>query len=246
MSVGIDTRRVAVVTGGSGVLGRACVKALIGDGLAVAIIDRRVPSDLDGIEDAAVFVEADVTAPADVDRARREIEQSVGPVGVVVNVAGIARPTRFDDIALEEWRAVLDASITGTFLVSRAFVPGMREAGWGRVINFSSTAGKNVSTLAGAHYTTAKAGILGMSRALAKELGPAGITVNSVCPGIFETHMARSLAGEFDLDDYVRGLPVPRIGDPSEVGALVRFLASDEAGYITGASIDINGGELMV
>lgn len=238
---------VALVTGGAGDLGRACVDALLTRGMHVAVVDRRPCDGLASGEDGRVlFVEADVTSRQDVTDAHAEVVERLGEVSVLVNAAGVARATRFDSISLEEWELVIAVSVTGTFLLSQACVPAMRRAGFGRIINFSSTAGKNVSTLAGAHYTTAKAGILGMTRALAKELGPDGITVNAVCPGLFETTMARTLADGLDLDAYVETLPVPRIGEPGEVGELVAFLASDRAAYITGASLDINGGELMV
>lgn len=238
-----ESARVAVVTGGAGGLGRACVEVLLARGTAVAIIDRLPPKDL---PDKVVCVTADVTSPDQVRSAHEEVVDRLGEVSILVNAAGIARSTRFADISLDEWQSVLGVSITGTFLMTQACLPGMRAAGWGRIVNFSSTAGKNVSTLGGAHYTTAKAGLLGLTRALATELGPLGITVNAVCPGLFETEMARSLAAGRDLDAYLGGLPVPRIGQPWEVGELVAFLASDQAAYITGASLDINGGELMV
>lgn len=238
---------VALVTGGAGALGRACVESLLARGMGVAVVDRLPTKDLvERVPEQAVCASADVTSPDQVQAAYEEVVKRLGEVSILVNAAGIARSTRFADITLDEWQDVLGVSITGTFLMTQACLPGMRAGGWGRVVNFSSTAGKNVSTLAGAHYTTAKAGILGLTRALAKELGPLGITVNSVCPGLFETEMARSLATGLDLDAYVGGLPVPRIGEPWEVGELVAFLASDQAAYITGASLDINGGELMV
>lgn len=238
---------VAIVTGGAGALGRACVESLLARGMDVAVVDRLPPKDLvERVPDKALCVTADVTSPDQVLSAYEEVVERLGEVSILVNAAGIARSTRFADISLDEWHDVLGVSVTGTFLMTQVCLPRMRAAGWGRVVNFSSTAGKNVSTLAGAHYTTAKAGILGLTRALAKELGPLGITVNSVCPGLFETEMARSLATGLDLDAYVGDLPVPRIGEPWEVGELVAFLVSDQAAYITGASVDINGGELMV
>lgn len=236
--------RIAVVTGATGSLGRACVDSLVEHGFRVAAVDLMPHEGEDAHPDVAWF-HADVTDAADVARSLAEIRERWGTVAVLVNAAGIARSTRFSEISLEEWSHVLAVSLTGTFLMTQGCVPGMREAGYGRIINFSSTAGKNVSTLAGAHYTTAKAGVLGLTRALAKELGPAGITVNAICPGLFETHMARSLADGLDLDAYARTLPVPRLGQPWEVAELVAFLASDNAAYVTGASLDINGGELM-
>ena len=134
----------------------------------------------------------------------------------------------------------------GTYLCSRAVLPAMQKAGWGRIVNFSSTAGKNISTVGGAHYTAAKAGILGFTRHLAKEVARNGITVNSVCPGLIDTEMVRETISDERTKAYAESFPIPRLGEPDEVAELVAFLASDRAAYITGASLDINGGDLMI
>jgi len=122
----------------------------------------------------------------------------------------------------------------------------MKAQGYGRVVNVSSTAGKSVSTLGGAHYTASKAGLLGLTRAAAKELGPFGITVNAICPGLIDTELTREHATPEALAAYARTFPIPRLGTPQEVADLITFLAAAAAGYITGASIDINGGDLMI
>jgi len=122
----------------------------------------------------------------------------------------------------------------------------MRRTGWGRIVNFSSTAGKNISTVGGAHYTSAKAGILGFTRHLAKEEARHGITVNSVCPGLIDTEMVRNTIEDARVEAYAKSFPIQRLGEPREVAELVAFLASDRAAYITGASLDINGGDLMI
>ena len=172
--------------------------------------------------------------------------EDLGQPTILVNCAGILLPTRFLDISLEEWNEVIAVSMTGSFLFSQACLPGMIDSRFGRIINFSSTAGKSVSTLGGAHYTAAKAGVLGLTRALAKEASEYGITINAVCPGLIETEMVRSQCSQEDLDTYARSFPVGRLGSPEEIADLVYFLSSREAGYITGASIDINGGDLLV
>ena len=137
-------------------------------------------------------------------------------------------------------------NLKGTYLCSRAVLPAMRKAGWGRIVNFSSTAGKNISTVGGAHYTAAKAGILGFSRHLAKEEARHGITVNSVCPGLFDTEMVPETISDERARAYADSFPISRLGRPEEVAELIAFLASDRAAYITGASLDINGGDLMI
>ena len=122
----------------------------------------------------------------------------------------------------------------------------MQTQKWGRIVNFSSTAGKSTSTVGGAHYTAAKAGILGFTRHLSREAAPFGITVNSVCPGLIDTEMVRSTISEDRAKFYTDSFPISRMGDPTEVAELVAFLASDKAAYITGASLDINGGDLTI
>jgi NAD(P)-dependent dehydrogenase (short-subunit alcohol dehydrogenase family) len=177
------------------------------------------------------------------------VEQAVarfGGVQILINNAGVLRPTRVAEIAEAEWDWVIGVNLKGTFLCSQAVLPAMKAAGWGRIANFSSTAGKNVSTVGGAHYTAAKAGILGFTRHLAKEVAADGITVNAVCPGLIDTEMVRATIDEARTAAYARSFPIARLGRPEEVAELVAFLASERAAYITGASLDINGGDLMI
>jgi NAD(P)-dependent dehydrogenase (short-subunit alcohol dehydrogenase family) len=128
----------------------------------------------------------------------------------------------------------------------RAALPAMKAQRYGRVVNISSTAGRMVSTLGGAHYTATKTGLLGLTRAAAKELGKFGITVNAVCPGMIDTELTRESASDVELERIAAGYPVPRLGTAREVADLICFAASEAAGYITGASLDINGGDLMM
>jgi NAD(P)-dependent dehydrogenase (short-subunit alcohol dehydrogenase family) len=174
------------------------------------------------------------------------VTRSLGPPTILVNAAGILRPTRFLDIPETEWDAVVDVSLKGSFLCSKACLPAMVDQRWGRIVNFSSTAGKNVSTLGGAHYTAAKAGVLGLTRALAAEVAEYGICVNAVCPGLIDTEMTYAYCSPEQLAEYVAATPIRRLGSPDEVAELVAFLCSERAAYITGAALDINGGQLMV
>ena len=125
-------------------------------------------------------------------------------------------------------------------------MPALQKTGWGRIVNFSSTAGKNISTVGGAHYTAAKAGVLGFTRHLAQEVAQHNITVNAVCPGLIDTEMVRNTIDEARVKTYEQSFPISRLGKPEEVADLVAFLCSDKAAYITGASLDINGGDLMI
>jgi 3-oxoacyl-[acyl-carrier protein] reductase len=243
--------RVALVTGGARGIGLACAQRLAATGAHVAILDvvaetaETAASSLPGGSDRHAWIQANVTVAAEVARAVSWVEDARGPVDLLVNNAGILRSTRFLDISEEEWEAVMDVSVKGAFLCSQACLPGMLARGFGRIVNLSSSAGRSVSTLGGAHYTAAKAAMLGLTRAVAKETADRGVTVNAVCPGLFRTEMVLRTIDEHARQRYAASFPVGRLGEPHEVAALVSFLCSEDAAYITGAAIDINGGDLM-
>jgi len=233
-------------------MGAACARRLAADHRALLLFDVR-PETLEpvaaDVEHSGAEVEAvagDVTVPSDVQEAVLRAAERFGTVDVLVNAAGVLEPTRFFDISPAEWARVLEVNLTGAFIVTRAAAGPMRERLWGRIVHFSSTAGKTVSTLGGAHYTASKHGVLGLVRAVAKELAPFGITVNAVCPGLIDTEMVRASTTPEQREAYAKGFPIRRLGSPQEVADLVAFLASEAAGYITGAAVDVNGGDLMV
>jgi len=242
--------RVAVVSGGASGMGLATAAALARRGASIAILDLALGPDLPEIlavaPDRIVAIGTDVTAGDQVREAFGEVSAKLRRVDILVNAAGIAPPTLFDDISEREFDRVLAVSVRGSFLCCQHAVAQMRSRRWGRIVNFSSTAGKTVSTAAGAHYTAAKHAVLGLTRHLAKTVGPDGITVNAVCPGLIDTPMARGLLGDETLERVAGTFPVPRVGQPWEVAELVAFLSSARAAYITGAAIDINGGDLLV
>jgi NAD(P)-dependent dehydrogenase (short-subunit alcohol dehydrogenase family) len=246
------TGRIALVTGAGLGMGRAVAKALAARGAKIVVNDvnqrqaNTVAAELRDNGSEAIAIPADVSAAPEV---RRMVEEAVfcfGTIHVLINNAGVLRPTRVLDIPEEEWDWVLAVNLKGTFLCSQAVLPLMIANQWGRIVNVSSTAGKSVSTIGGAHYTAAKAGVLGFTRHLAKEVAVHGITVNAVCPGLIDTEMVRATIDEERREAYARGFPIPRLGRPGEVAELVAFLVSDRAAYITGAALDINGGDLMV
>lgn len=244
--------RVALVTGAGSGMGAACARRLAADHAAVIVVDNRVESlsaTADRVEGAGaepIALASDITVPADVEEAVGTALHRFGRLDLVVNAAGVLEPTRLVDISPDEWRRVIEVNLTGAFLVTRAAAGPMREGGWGRIVHFSSTAGKTVSTLGGAHYTASKHGVLGLVRAAAKELAAFGITVNAVCPGLIDTEMVRATTTPERRDAYAKGFPIARLGTPEEVAEIVAFLASDAAAYVTGAAIDVNGGDLMV
>ncbi len=244
--------RVAIVTGAGQGMGREVAERMAAAGASVVVNDVR-PEAVEAVAAAlrsggteAIGVAGDVTNKADVERVVRAALEKFGKINVLVNNAGVLRPTKVIDIPEDEWDWVVAVNLKGTFLCSQAVLRAMREAGWGRIVNFSSTAGKNISTVGGAHYTSAKAGILGFTRHLAKEEAGHGITVNAVCPGLIDTEMVRNTIDEVRARGFTDSFPIQRMGEPREVAELVAFLASDRAAYITGASLDINGGDLMI
>ena len=243
--------QVAIVTGAAQGMGATIARRLAAEGAAVVACDingEQVAGTVDQIKAAGgtgLALQVDVTGENDVAGMVETTLESFGRVDILVNNAGILRPTRIEEITTEEWDLVLDANLKGTFFCSRAVLASMKQNGFGRIVNMSSSAGRSVSTLGGAHYTTAKAGMLGLTRAMAKELGGHGITVNAICPGLIDTEMARTNCTPERLRAYEESFPIPRLGLPDEVGDLVLFLVADAA-YITGAAIDINGGDLMM
>lgn len=243
--------RVAIVTGAGGDIGRAVAISLADAGHHILIADL----DEEGMAQTGRAVEraggqATIVRTNVIDResVARAVTMAagLGKIRILVNAAGNLRPTKVVDIPEEEWDLIVGVNLKGTFLFSQAVLASMSEQGWGRIVNLSSTAGKNVSTVGGAHYTAAKAGVLGFTRHLASEVAHLGITVNAVCPGLIETQMVHNTISQERMDQYAHSFPIRRLGQPEEVAALIRFLASDEAAYITGAAVDINGGDLMV
>ncbi len=196
--------------------------------------------------DRALAVAGDVARTGAPDDIVRRTLARFGRVDILVNNAAFARSTRFPDLSAEEWREALEVNLTAPFLLTRAVLPAMKAQQYGRIVNISSLAGRTVSTLGGAHYTASKAGLLGLTRAAAKELGPLGITVNAICPGMIDTELTHEHATPDVLARLASGYPVPRLGMAVEVADLICFVASEAAGYITGAAFDINGGDLMM
>ena len=241
--------KVAIVTGGGQGMGRAVAQHFVNGGASVVVNDKNVDAArrvADALGSSALAAPGDVTVKADVDRVVEAAAGAFGGIDILVNNAGILFSTTLADMEENEWDLVIDVNMKGTYLFSRAVLPYMKSSGWGRIVNFSSTAGKAVSTLGGPHYTAAKAGILGLTRATAKEVAPFGITVNAVCPGLVNTEMVQENVSQERLTAYLESFPISRISEPSEVAELVGFLSSDRAAYITGASLDINGGDLMI
>jgi NAD(P)-dependent dehydrogenase (short-subunit alcohol dehydrogenase family) len=240
--------RSAVITGGSRGLGEAMAKALAGAGAQIALVARdrtrleRVCDDIAATGAVAEVFVADVTREDDVARVAEEIKTRFGNPQILINSAGINIRKNLVDFTLEEFRSVLDASLISTFLMCRALVPGMQGTGYGRILNMSSIM-SHVSLAGRTAYSSAKASLLGLTRALALELATEGITVNGISPGPIGTDMNLALVNSPELyAQFVANIPVSRWGKVEEIGALACYLCSDAAGFITGTDILIDGG----
>jgi 3-oxoacyl-[acyl-carrier protein] reductase len=240
-------RRVALVTGASRGLGRAAAKALAADGLPVACNyrgdDAGVKETIRAVEDAggtAAAFRADVSDEGEVQEMFREIREWLAAPLVLVNNAGVLRDGLTVKYPLSEFERVVRVNLSGAFLCAREALPAMLKSRWGRIVNVSSAAGLRGNP-GQAAYSASKAGVIGLTQSLAKEYGSRGITANAVCPGFVETAMTESFIDK-QRDRIIEQIPAGRIGTPEEVAAVIRFLASEEASYVTGAVVAVDGG----
>jgi 3-oxoacyl-[acyl-carrier protein] reductase len=232
-----ELSRRALVTGGASGIGLACARRLVSDGLDVAI------ADLDEAQLAVVAVDVTSAYPLDVadPAAVNDLVASLQPIDVLVNSAGIVGPNvpvwEIDDAG---WERTIAVNLTGTLNTMRAVLPGMRERGWGRIVNIASIAGKEGNPNLGA-YSASKAGVIGLTKSAGKELATEGVIVNAIAPAVIATPINVNTAQE-TIDYMVSKIPMGRLGTPDEVAALVSWLASDECSFSTGQTYDISGG----
>jgi 3-oxoacyl-[acyl-carrier protein] reductase len=255
MSGAANADRVALVTGAARGIGAAVAAKLAANGHPVVLADvipevEETAARLgEGGGARARALRLDVADPAAVAALPGALGDWWDRLGVVVNNAGISpkvdgRARKVRDLPLEEWNRVLAVNLTGAFLVSQACLPPLRARRWGRIVMMTSQAARAKSQIAGAPYAASKTGLMGFARSLATELGPDGITVNSVAPGRIDTPMARGAAAGVN-DAFLAQIPLGRVGTPKDVAEVVAFLASDAAGYLTGATLDVGGGSFM-
>jgi len=242
--------KCAIVTGAGRGIGLAIARALAQAGASVALVDvdrdsaAVAAADLRDAGFEAVPAAADVGDRAQVQAMVDDVQRRLGRIDVLVNNAGVCPITAVEEISVDEWDFVLGVNLKGAFLCSQAVIPIMRQQRAGKIVNIASSAGQMGGLAVGLHYTASKAGLLGLTKGLARILAP-DIQVNAVSPGTTESEMTSGWSQQA-IDGIVRGIPAGRLGRPADVAAAVRFLASDESDFITGQTLSVNGGLLMV
>ena len=238
--------RVALVTGGTRGIGRAIVERLKADGMQVA-------AGYSGNDEAAaacakelgiIVVKGNVGNFADCKHAAEAVEKALGPIDVLVNNAGITRDGVFHKMTSEQWSEVIRVNMDSLFNMTRQVIEGMRDRGWGRVVNISSINGQK-GQMGQTNYSAAKAGMIGFTKALALENARKGVTVNCIAPGYIDTDMVQAVP-EKVLEGIIAQIPVGRLGKGEEIADMVAFLAGERAGYVTGTTLALNGGQYMV
>lgn len=237
-----------VVTGGGRGIGQAIAVVLAAQGAAVAVWDLNA----DGAESTvatiraaggtAIAVVGDAARADTVAAAAARTREQLGPVTILVNNAGISSYVPFTKLTQEAWERIIGVNLTGPFLVTQAFVPDMLEAGWGRIINISSSSAQTGAPSM-AHYAASKGGVIGLTKALAVEFADKGITVNHVPPGFVDTPLVRE--GPIDVEAVAKVMPMKRAGQPDDIAYAVAYLASEQAGYVTGQTLSVNGGRYL-
>ncbi len=241
MDVGFDGK-VAVVTGATGGMGQEVCARLGAAGATVVGID------LDTRPDAVqAVVQCDIANPAEVREVASSIIKDAGRVDFLVNAAGVVSTTRpVETISDVEWNLLFGVNVNGAFHWIREVLPGMKEREFGKIVNVSSRAGRTLANFAGAHYSASKAAILGLTRQVALEVAPHNVYVNAIAPGLVNTPMLSGSVEEARVEEFRQQTPLRRIGTPANIADLVMFLLSRQSDYITGATVDINGGDLIL
>ena len=237
--------KTVLITGGSRGIGRAMVELFSKEGYSVAFTYKNSENEAKSLAEAtgALAIRADSASEEDVLRAVKLAEEHLQGIGCLINNAGVSSFSLFTDLTLEDWNRFISVNLTGAFLYSKAVIPGMVHRKSGSIINISSMWGI-VGSSCEVHYSTTKAALIGMTKALAKELGPSGIRVNAIAPGVIATDMNRAL-GEEDIAVLKDETPLMKIGSPLDVAKAALFLAGDGADFITGEVMNISGGYVM-
>lgn len=246
----IKSQKVALVTGAGSGIGEAIARRFARDGMAVGVLDinretaEAVAGKINETGGRAVALQANVADTSQICQAVAKLREKLGPVTVLVNNAAVAPFCPFGDIKEEDWDQVVDINLKSVFLVSREVLPDMEAAAWGRIVNIAAYGAQLVEGYMG-HYYASKGGVISLTRSMAAEFGPKGITVNSVSPGFIDTPMSRGAIESGMLADPAEiygKYPIPRLGKPEELAAACAYFVSDEAGYVTAQLLGVNGG----
>ena len=240
-----DDQMLALVTGASGVLGLATTKALIDTGYRVVMVDLdqgRLDNQAGDLSAEAIPVALDISNPEKVSEVSQKIRVEYGEISVLVNNAGLLSNNKLTETNDDEWRRLLSVNLDGAFYLCREWLGGMKNRGWGRIINISSLAMKNGGLTAGTSYTASKGGLTALTLSIAREAAPHGVTANGIAPAYIRTPMITDFLSETQQRELLAQIPVGRFCDPEEVAHVVSFLISPLSGFITGEIIDINGG----
>lgn len=249
-SNGSSTARVATITGGASGIGAAIARHLGAQGVLIVVGDidpeasRRTLSELQSVGVEASSVPIDVTSPASVADAFAEVQRRHGRCDVLVNCAGVAKVYPFLEFPLDNWQKTMDVNVTGTLLCSQHAARMMVAKGWGRIVNIASVAGMRAVGVGRTAYGTSKGALIALTRQMAVELAPHGVTANALCPGPVDTPLTRALHSDKFRGEYTRAIPMNRYGTTDEVAAVAAFLASDGAAYVTGIALPVDGGFL--
>jgi 3-oxoacyl-[acyl-carrier protein] reductase len=237
--------KVAIVTGGASGIGKACALSLAENGAKVAVVDlnekgaEETTSKILEKGGQAILIKTDISKSEDVDKAVDTVLKNFGKIDILVNCAGICQIRNFDDLSENEWDKMLSINLKGTFLMCQRVLKEMKKNRYGKIVNMGSLAGEVGGIYVGANYAASKAGVICLTKSIAKNAAPYNINVNSVSPGFINTEMTK----DFGYDP--KTVPLGRIGTPEEVADVILFLCSDASRYITGANIDVNGGVFM-
>ena len=238
--------RVAVVTGSSRGIGRAVAERFAAEG-AVIVLNSRSAKDLEPVAASieqrggkALAIAADIGDRSQVQKLFAQVLEAHGRVDILVNNAGVHQVVPFLDLTEQEWDRVMQVNLKGTFYCAQAAIPGMVKRAQGVIVNVSSVAARTGGKFPVHHYVAAKSAVIGLTRSLSNEFAPQGLRINCICPGIIATEMAREIASAFES-----AIPMQRVGTPDEVAEMILFLASDRSSYMTGQTVDVNGGLFM-
>jgi 2-hydroxycyclohexanecarboxyl-CoA dehydrogenase len=243
--------KVALVTGAAAGIGAAICRRLARDGIAVGVLDiliddaSRVASEIVAAGGKAIALQASITDRAQVKTAVSRLREAFGPVTILVNNAGITGFVPFEELTDAQWDRMMEVNVKGTFIVTQIVLPDMKAAGWGRIVNISSSSAQSGAPLM-AHYSASKGAIIALTKTLARELGPLGITCNNIPPRfVMNTVMSEQSISDSHKKAQIDAGPIRRQGEPEDIAGACAWLVSEEAGYVTGQTIGVNGGRYI-